>query len=1228
MAETILKIKLEGVDTAAAQVEVLSKAIEENKARQAELRKAIKETSRDTEEGKEIRAKNTAELIKNQKATQQHTRELKAAQAVQNSAKGSIDAMVGELRQMETAYRALSAEERDYSDAGLELGIAIKKKRDELKGLEKDIGDNRRNVGNYTESIIGAAGAFGPLGQKIAAVAQGGKMFTESMNNVADASKGAAASAGGIKGVFDTIRTGIVGATRAGIAFIATPIGAAIAALGGIIAATRSWYNYNETIRESNALIAGITGQTGDVVDGIRQQTAAMSEVIGVSQEELTKKAKVLVEQFGISYDEALQKMQTGILATNGTNEEFLQSIGEYSTFFADAGFAVEEFTGIVNAGADLGIYTDKLPDAIKEADISLREMTTTTRDALVNAFGDEFADEIASKVSSGAITTKEAMQLIATESEKLNVVTGEMGLNQQQAAQLTADLFRGAGEDAGGALTVFEALNVGLSETANELDEYGQQMANQIDRQTERAAEMDAAFKSDNFIAFQEGLQEIAHFIKMNVLTALSFLMDGLRPIGEAFGRIGKALGLTTKGSGGLSKALQFLTKVALLPLRGIMLLIEGVFTAVAIKVEQARKLFDKMSDAASKLTSPLKSIASSLGMTSSESEKATKSTGEFSKMLEKQMKAAKEAAKAQQKANEETERAAVVLQEAKERAEGYVTSLMDIVTEQQRQPLLMEAENIFSELDAETVTRNLEHVASQIEENANITRVSFRGMSLSVEEFAELSQNRLNELDRAQTRSSSGSSRRQRERERAIADEAKRIETIMDLSRTETERLKFEHEERLKDLKLFGKSAEDLTAEELAAKMQLEHEYQSALDEMDQARIDAEKEASQALLDAEAERIAEMLALFDQGNTELSNARQIAMNAELAEVIGNEKAIAEIKKRYRQEAIQDEMNQTQQMIDFLNKQIQEDLDAEALGLDFIDDETVAEYTSTIDDLKVKLSELGLEYKNVTKVDPEAPPKNFQELFGLGDEDMAMITLGFESFQNGLATLSNIFSTQAKRRFDVLNEQKEQGLITEEEFEERRAQIEKKAAIQNHRLAIVTAMNQTATAAIQAYISGLKVGVPPFSLAFAATSAGIATAFGLAKVGTIAANKPRFADGGVLDGPSHANGGIQMFGSGGGYFGEAEGGEAILTKNVMKTPALASLASAVNVAAGGRPLFEGGGVLRPIQGQSTSDQIGTAVASEINKRVPVLVVEQLRERERSVDVIESLRKI
>ena len=250
MAETILKIKLEGVDTAAAQVEVLSKAIEENKARQAELRKAIKETSRDTEEGKEIRAKNTAELIKNQKATQQHTRELKAAQAVQNSAKGSIDAMVGELRQMETAYRALSAEERDYSDAGLELGIAIKKKRDELKGLEKDIGDNRRNVGNYTESIIGAAGAFGPLGQKIAAVAQGGKMFTESMNNVADASKGAAASAGGIKGVFDTIRTGIVGATRAGIAFIATPIGAAIAALGGIIAATRSWYNYNETIRE------------------------------------------------------------------------------------------------------------------------------------------------------------------------------------------------------------------------------------------------------------------------------------------------------------------------------------------------------------------------------------------------------------------------------------------------------------------------------------------------------------------------------------------------------------------------------------------------------------------------------------------------------------------------------------------------------------------------------------------------------------------------------------------------------------------------------------------------------------------------------------------------------------------------------------------------------------------------------------------------------------------
>ena len=54
-----------------------------------------------------------------------------------------------------------------------------------------------------------------------------------------------------------------------------------------------------------------------------------------------------------------------------------------------------------------------------------------------------------------------------------------------------------------------------------------------------------------------------------------------------------------------------------------------------------------------------------------------------------------------------------------------------------------------------------------------------------------------------------------------------------------------------------------------------------------------------------------------------------------------------------------------------------------------------------------------------------------------------------------------------------------------------------------------------------------------------------------------------KYADGGDIVGPSHANGGVKI---------EAEGGEAIINKRSMSNPLLRSIASAVNVAGGGVP--------------------------------------------------------
>lgn len=97
---------------------------------------------------------------------------------------------------------------------------------------------------------------------------------------------------------------------------------------------------------------------------------------------------------------------------------------------------------------------------------------------------------------------------------------------------------------------------------------------------------------------------------------------------------------------------------------------------------------------------------------------------------------------------------------------------------------------------------------------------------------------------------------------------------------------------------------------------------------------------------------------------------------------------------------------------------------------------------------------------------------------------------------------------------------------------------------------------------------------------------AGAAIANGLSQVAKI--NAIQFADGGILKGASHANGGIPFTVAGRGGF-EAEGGEAIINKR--STSMFTPLLSAINEAGGGKRLFQDGGLTPNIGGANALQQ-------------------------------------
>ncbi len=329
---------------------------------------------------------------------------------------------------------------------------------DSLKGVGKAIGDYKKQLrAAKTEEDRAAANKQLQEARKryaeINDELRDTKVTLSDMRGAFENSFNALLS-GDIKGAkegLSGIKNGIVGATKASLAFIATPIGATLAVLAAGFAAGKAIFDYNAGLHEMNEELRAL-GVSGADMSAVRSEVKATADTFKKEFKVIANTATGMAEAYGISISEANAVISQGLADGGAKNDEFLESLGEYKGFFDGMGYSAQETADIINQGYELGIYTDKLPDALKEADLALKEQTKTSRDALVNAFGASFSDDLLKRVSSGEITTKNALERIAKKSE-------EVELNKQQQAQLTADIFKGAGEDAGGALKVLEAV-------------------------------------------------------------------------------------------------------------------------------------------------------------------------------------------------------------------------------------------------------------------------------------------------------------------------------------------------------------------------------------------------------------------------------------------------------------------------------------------------------------------------------------------------------------------------------------------------------------------------------------------------------------------------------------------------------------------------------------------------------------------------------------------------
>lgn len=227
------------------------------------------------------------------------TAALQAAEKTNDDYSDSLDGMRAKLNDMQRAYATLTKAQRESAE-GQEFLRAIGEQDAAVKGLEQSIGDARRNVGDYEGAIKRAFPAIGNLSDGI-----------DKATGIFQALGKGGVSA--LKGIV----SGLGQATKASLKFIATPIGAVIAAIVAAVALmTAGFRKLQEAFKkndEAGTNMAKLFASFEPILDGISRLFDKLAAGIG-------KVAARLADWIG-SNNEAAKAAQNLVVAVDNLEQ-------------------------------------------------------------------------------------------------------------------------------------------------------------------------------------------------------------------------------------------------------------------------------------------------------------------------------------------------------------------------------------------------------------------------------------------------------------------------------------------------------------------------------------------------------------------------------------------------------------------------------------------------------------------------------------------------------------------------------------------------------------------------------------------------------------------------------------------------------------------------------------------------------------------------------------------
>ncbi len=347
------------------------------------------------------------------------------------------DSMEHAAKETKTSTGKITDAMEDVETGAVSAGKAVEKiDADPLDALGEqsvETGESLQQVADSAESASG----------QINQVADSSSKATGMMGKLSSAASGVGK---GLKTAVSGIGKGLSVAASAGAAVASAVGGAAVAtgafavnsavdmdrALNGLAASTgastdemeeyetvlKKVYanNYGENFQSIADTMAVVRQQMSGISDTdmqtLTEAAFAFEDISGYSPEESLRAANSLMNQFGVTAEEAYNLMVQGQQQGLDFSGELLDSINEYAPQFKKMGFSAEDMFNIFKSGAESGAFNlDKIGDAVKENAIRVIDLSESTTIAFT-ALGLD-ASQMASEFGAGGETAEKAFQKV-----------------------------------------------------------------------------------------------------------------------------------------------------------------------------------------------------------------------------------------------------------------------------------------------------------------------------------------------------------------------------------------------------------------------------------------------------------------------------------------------------------------------------------------------------------------------------------------------------------------------------------------------------------------------------------------------------------------------------------------------------------------------------------------------------------------------------------------------